>query len=581
MKSSNSRLDPITLEVVHNNLLSIADESFYALMRSAYSTNIRERHDHSACIIDAGGRAVALAPHAQPIHLASMQGQIRTILSMYSHSEMANGDIFVSNDPYAAKGTHLPDVNFATPIYWVGELVAFCCNVAHHADVGGIAPGSMASNVEEIYQEGLRIPVVRLFEKGEMNADIMRMILLNVRQPVERRGDYDAQVASCRLAARRLQALIAQQGLETLRAIFDALIERTERRVRSAIEGLPDGTYKFEDVMDDDGVGTFDIPIKLTVVVRGDEITFDFTGTSSQVKGNINIPLPATTSAVSYAMVALIDRDIASNEGVFNAIQVIAEPGSLVNPTFPAPVAARTHTAQRLCDIVIGALAPAIPKRAIGASNGANTSAFLFGTHPKTSEGYLYFETYGGGCGARSWKDGKDGVQCHIANTANMPTEVMETEFPVIVEEYALAEDTAGAGKYRGGLALRRVMRPRVAMTIFIGAGERFRNAPWGLFNGRPGACGKFSILNDDGPAENLPPKPPPMRCGAHQRIVVQTPGAGGYGDPKDRDLHLLALDWHSGKFSTDYMCTQYGLTRDELERLPFDDWIFDYGAED
>jgi N-methylhydantoinase B len=573
-------LDPILVEVLHNNLLSIADEMFYALMRSAYSTNIKERHDHSSCLIDARGRAVALAPHAQAIHLASMQGQVRSIIKQHGIEGLHDGDIFISNDPYVAKGTHLPDINFAAPVFVDGDLIAFSCNVAHHADVGGSAAGSMASNVEEIYQEGLRLPVVKLFDRGRMIDDIMNIILLNVRHPVERRGDYNAQIASCKLGARRLLELATAHGAARLNALYDEVIARSKRRLRDAIGQLADGEYCFEDYIDDDGVGTEDIPIRLKICVDGERCVFDFAGTSKQVKGNMNCPLPATLSAVSYALVALLDKEIACNEGIFDAIEVIAEQGSFVNPSFPVPVAARTHTTQRIVDVVLGALAPAMPQMATAASNGANTSAFLTGRGGVEEQGYLYFETYGGGGGARSWKDGKDGVQCHIPNTANTPVEVLETEFPVLVEEYCLATDTGGAGKYRGGLALRRTMRALNATSSFIGAGERFRHPPWGLFGGCAGATGQFLLVDDDGTVTKLAPKPAPMACAAHQRVVVQSPGAGGYGPASERDPRLLALDWRSGKFSADFMRENYGLSEAELDALPFDDTAFDYSED-
>ncbi|MFT5173844.1 MAG: N-methylhydantoinase B [Gammaproteobacteria bacterium] len=580
MSTPATQLDPILIEVLHNNLLSIADEMFYALMRSAYSTNIKERHDHSSCLIDARARAVALAPHAQPIHLASMQGQVRTIIEQYGIDGLHEGDMFISNDPYVAKGTHLPDINFAAPVFINGELIAFSCNVAHHADVGGSAAGSMASNVEEIYQEGLRLPVVKLFDRGRMVDDILRIILLNVRHPVERRGDYNAQIASCRLGARRLVELATAHGAARLNAVFDTVIARSERRLRDAIGRLADGEYCFEDYIDDDGVGTHDIPIRLKVIIHGERCVFDFAGTSAQVKGNMNCPLPATLSAVSYALVALVDKEIACNEGIFDAIEVIAEQGSFVNPSFPVPVAARTHTTQRIVDVVLGALASAMPQMATAASNGANTCAFLSGMDSRNEQGYLYFETYGGGGGARSWKDGKDGVQCHIPNTANTPVEVLEVEFPVLVEEYCLAPDTGGAGKYRGGLALRRTMRTLNTSSNFNGAGERFRHQPWGLFGGHAGATGQFLLLDDDGTQTKLAPKPAPMSCGPEQRIVVQSPGAGGYGNASERDPQLLARDWRSDKYSSDFMREHYGLSEAELEALPFDDNGFDY-AED
>ena len=570
-------MDPITLEVLHNSLRSIADEMYIALMKSAYSVNIKERQDHSTCLMDARGRAVVLAERTQAIHLSSMQGHVRAILDGYGREDLAEGDILISNDIYVAQGSHLPDINFAMPIFSAGELIAFSCNIAHHADVGGIAAGSMSSIVTEIYQEGLRIPVVRLFHKGELVEDLLNLILLNVRVPEERRGDYYAQIAACRLGAQRFQTLVERHGVADLTATFDEVVARTEARMRRAIATIPPGEYAFEDVMDDDGMGARDIPIRLRVTVAGDRIKFDFAGTAPQVRGNINCPLPSTVASVCYAMVALLDREIPNNEGIMNAIEVEAEAGSLVNPVFPAPVAARTHTCQRVVDVVIGALAPALPRAAVGAGNGANTTAILSGVNPRTRKPYVLFETYGGGGGARWWKDGKDGVQIHVPNAANTPVEILESEYPLLVEEYTWAEDSGGAGQYRGGLGLRRVIRPLDHTCTFTGAGDRFRHPPWGVFGGKPGGMGSYRLVDDQGTVTPLPPKPAPMPCGPSQRIVIQSPGAGGYGDPAKRSPQQLAVDWHSGKFSAAYMAEQYGLAPDALDRLPLDDGALDY----
>jgi N-methylhydantoinase B len=569
-------LSQITVEVLHANLLSIADEMFFALMRSAYSTNIKERHDHSACIIDVRGRAVALATHSQAIHLASMQGQVHRLLELYPLHDIAPGDIFISNDPYAAHATHLPDINFAAPVFHDGALVAFCCNVAHHADVGGIAAGSMSSNVEEIFQEGLRLPVVRLVRGGELARDLLDVILLNVRNPVERLGDYNAQIAACRLAVRRFSGLLAKYGPDVLGTVFDIIVARTERRMRAAIAAIPDGIYRFEDFVDDDGMGTRDIPIRVSVEVAGEDVVVDFAGTSAQVRGNLNCPMPATISATAYAIASLIDREIVCNEGLVAALTIKAEPGSLLNPRFPAPVAARTHTCQRIIDAVQGALAPVLPEAATGAGNGANTTAIFSGGRPADGKPFLFFETYGGGAGARSWKDGKDGVQVHITNTANTPVEIIETEFPLIVEDYALVADTGGAGRFRGGLGLRRTVRPRDVGVSFTGAGERFVRAPWGVFGGAPGAPGRF-VIGDPEDCVELPTKPAPMPLGPDAAVVVQSPGAGGYGDPRLRTRREIARDWRSGKFSAAFIARHYGIDETELEALPFDPDTFDY----
>ena len=575
--TTSTVLDPISLEVIYNSLRSVADEMYVALMKSAYSVNIKERQDHSTCLMDASGRTVALADKTQCIHLSSMQGHVAAVLEKFPQSQIREGDMFISNDPYAAKGSHLPDVNFAMPVFVDGELLAFSCNIAHHADIGGMSPGSMSSSMTEIYQEGVRMPVVRLFRGGELVNDVFDLILLNVRLPEERRGDYFAQVAACRLGEQRLKALARANGVGALKATFQEVMARTEMRLRRAVKTIPDGEYAFEDRMDDDGGDARDIPIKLKVTVAGDRLAFDFTGTAPQVRGNINCPLNATVASVCYTVKALLDPDVANNQGLINAVDVTAEPGTLVHSTFPAAVAYRSHTTQRIIDVVMGAMAQVLPEAVLAASNGSNTTAIFSGVDPRTDKPYLYLETYGGGCGARSFKDGKDGVQQHIANTANLPVEAIEKEYPLIVEEYSLASDTGGAGKYRGGLALKRVIRPLDHSCLFTGAGERFRNPPWGLFGGRAGAIGRFMQVEDGGHETLLPTKPAPMACGPHQKIVIQSPGAGGYGDPAGRDPARLAVDWHSGKFSQAYMADGYGLDRNALDTLPRDEDALDY----
>jgi len=562
---SPASIDAISLEVLHNGLRSIADEMYIALMKSAYSTNIKERHDHSTCIMDLHGRAVVQAQLTQAVHLYSMNGNVAAILARYQSEELQPGDIFISNDPYAANGSHLPDVNFAMPVIIDGRAIGFVCNIAHHADIGGMAPGSMSSAMTEIYHEGLRIPLVRLFRAGEVNNDLLDMILLNVRLPRERRGDFFAQVAACRLGHRRMEELAQRYPCDTLEAAFDEIIGRTERRMRAAIADIPSGVYRFEDVMDDDGQGNQDIPIRVAVEIKGDRLRFDFTGSAPQVQGNINCPLNATQSSLAYVIKSLLDPTIANNHGVISCIEVKTEPGTLVDPSFPAAVAYRAHTCQRIVDVVLGALAIALPDRVPAASNGSNTTAVFSGTDPRTGTEYLYLETYGGGGGGRPNKDGKDGVQQHIANTANLPVEAIETEYPLRVEEYCLAVDSGGAGKFRGGLALKRVIRPVGHTCLFTGAGERFRNPPWGLNGGLPGLVGGFSIIHNDGTTRDLPNKPHPLQISMDERLVIRSPGSGGYGSPSERSLPALAVDFVSGKYSTQYIAEQYGVAPQAL----------------
>lgn len=557
MTDRNPPVDPVTLEIISNALRSITDETFVALMKSAYSTNIKERRDHSTAIMDAKGRLVVQAAQALPIHIASMSGLIACLLDKYG-GDVHEGDLFIANDPHTAGGTHLPDINYAMPVFVEGALFGFVANLAHHADVGGMAPGSMAGGMSEIFQEGLRIPVVRLFRRGELQRDVLDLLLLNVRVPEERRGDHYAQIAACRLGARRLREVVAHYSAGVIRTAFDEIIARTERRLRDAVAGVPDGEYRFEDVLDGDGAGTADVPIRLEVTIAGDRAHFDFAGTSPQVRGNVNVTMNATQAAVCYALKAMLDPEVPNNQGVLAVADIDAAPGTLLNARFPAPVASRAHTCQRIIDVVLGAFAQALPGKVIGAANGANTTAVFSGIDPRSGKGYLYLETLGGGMGARAARDGKDGVQVHITNTSNLPVEAIEQEYPLRVEEYGLIEDSGGAGRRRGGLGLRRVVRPVGHDCIFNGVGERFRHRPWGVFGGEPGASGRF-LLRDAGGAETKLPD----KCGEHrlartEAVVIETPGAGGYGPPAERDPVLVAADRESMKFTEGFIARHY-----------------------
>jgi N-methylhydantoinase B len=329
--------------------------------------------------------------------------------------------------------------------------------------------------------------------------------------------------------------------------------------MRAAVATLPDGRWRFEDVMDDDGLGTRNIRLALAVTQEGERIRFDFTGTDPQVPGNINVTMNATQSAVCYIMKALLDPEAPNNQGVIDVMEITAPPGSLLNCLAPAPVAARANTCQRVVDLVIGALAPALPEAAIGAANGANTTAVFAGRDPRNGRAYVYLETLGGGMGGRSDRDGKDGVQVHITNTSNLPVEAIEMEYPLRVESYELVEDSGGAGRYRGGLGLRRRIRPVDHICVFNGAGERFLNRPWGIFGGADGACGRFVHETADGAAAVLPVKPAGVSVSPDACIVVQTPGAGGYGPPAERAPELLEEDVRSGKFTAAFMRRHYG----------------------
>lgn len=550
-------IDPISLEIVWNGLKSIADECFLTIMRSAFSTNVKERHDHSTAIADTAGRLVVQAEMSLPIHLASIGGTLTSLLESF-RDDIHPGDIFIANDPHVAGGTHLPDINMVTPVFDGGTRVGFVANIIHHADVGGAAVGSMSGGLDEIYKEGLRIPVIRLFSKGVCDDKLLDLLLLNMRLPEERRGDLNAQISACRLGETRLREMLAEHGSGRMSAMFDEIIRRTEMRMRGAIARLPDGSYSFEDFMDDDGTGVQDIRIALTITKRGDGILFDFEGTDPQVPGNFNLTLNATQSAICYSLKALLDPDVPNNQGIFDAIELRAPLGSFVNCVAPAAVAMRANTCQRVVDCVFGALAPQLPERVVAAANGANTSAVFSGIDPRTGKMYVYLETLGGGMGARAALDGKDGVQVHITNTSNLPVEAIELEYPLRVEEYALVEDTGGAGRHRGGLGIRRSIRPIGHTCRFDGVGERFRHAPWGLFGGSSGASGRFYLKRADGGITPLPPKSRSIALPEEAVAVLETPGAGGYGDPRERSPEDIRADLVSGKFSAGFIRAHY-----------------------
>lgn len=550
-------LTPIEVELLRNALSSICDEMFFAIMKSAYSTNIKERHDHSAAIFDTRGRVIVQG-ESLPLLLASMLGLVEVVLDRYDVDGIHPGDMFISNDPFVGRGSHLPDVALLAPVFHDGRLVLFVSNIAHHADMGGMAPGSMAGGMTEIYQEGLRIPPVRLISRGKIIDEVMQLILLNVRVPHERRGDYMAQIAGNLLGIRRLDELLRRWPIDKLEEGAEAIIQAVARRMRTGIAELPDGEYHFEDVLDDDGMGTTDIPVVVHITVKGEEIYFDFTGSAPQVKGNMNNTYAGLQASVLFALKVLIDPDGPTNHGMLAPVHILAPTSSVVNASFPAATAARAQTCQRIIDVILGALATAVPHRDIAASNGANGVATFSGTGPD-GRYYLYMETIGGGAGARAYKDGTDGVQVHVTNTSNLPIEALEKEYPLLIERYEFVEDSGGAGTWRGGLGLRRVYRGLGHVVTFSGQGERCVHRPWGLFGAGPGGTGKIEIIHDDGRVGRLAIKPSSLQVPPQAVVSIETPGAGGYGPAAGREPELIAEDLRSGKFSSLFMRENYG----------------------
>jgi N-methylhydantoinase B len=510
-------IDAVELEILRNQLESVAEEMGQVLVRGAYSPNITERRDCSTALFDADGRMVAQAEHI-PVHLGAMPEAVDAVLE----AGPAAGDVYVLNDPFAG-GTHLPDVTLVSPLSPPGAdgVVGYAVSRAHHADVGGMSPGSMPAGARDVHQEGLRLPPVRLFRDGEPT-DVLEVLLANVRNPRERRADLRAQVAANERGEARLGDLLAEHG-DRLLAAFDAVVDYSRRRVEAELAALPDGTYHAADVVEGDGVADEDIPVEATVTVDGATLEVDFAGTADQVAGNVNAPLAVAKSAVYFVVRSVTDPDIPPNEGCYAPVSVSAPEGSLLNPDPPAAVVGgNVETSQRVTDVVFAALAEAAPDRVPAMGQGTMNNLVVGGPD------FAYYETIGGGGGAHPDSDGLDGVQVGMTNTLNTPVEAMEAEYPLRVTEYALRPDSGGAGRHRGGWGLVRELLVETDATVSL-LTERRRHAPRGLAGGGDGAPGR-NLLDGEPVGAKVTRDVP-----AGTTVRVETPGGGGHGDP-DRD---------------------------------------------
>lgn len=525
-------MDPITLEVIGSALLSITENMGQTLIRSAFSPNIKERRDCSTALFDAQGRVIAQAEHI-PIHLGSLLGVVQAVRDRFGNA-IEPGDVFMANDPYSGGGTHLPDVTVVTPIFHGEELVAFAANLAHHYDIGGAVPGGIAGNTETIYAEGLRLPPVRLQRGGAWSRDVLDIFLLNCRDPEMRRLDLEGQLAANRVGAQRVSALVETYGLAVLTGAMDALLDYGERKLRAAAAQVPDGEFSFVTYLDDDGVGTQDIPIAVKLSISGDQLHLDFTGSGSQVKGAINVVPAALLATVYYAVKAALDPTIPANGGFHRALSVYAPPGSILNPRPPAAVGARTDTCQVVAGAVLAAFAQALPGRIPAGSNDASSAVVFSGVHPHSKKPFIYVEAVGGGAGARPQGDGLDGVQVHVTNTSNLPVESLENNYPLLIERYEFIDGSGGRGRYRGGMGLRRDVRCLADQVVFSSHGDRHRHRPWGLAGGGPGRPGAYILNPGQAGERRLPAKVSGVMLNQGDLLRIETPGGGGYGIPDD-----------------------------------------------
>ena len=547
-ESTTLSFNAAALEILSNRLLSVAEEMGAVLIRTAYSTNIKERRDCSTAVFDAHGQMIAQA-ELIPMHLGSLLGAVEAVLTKYS--DMQPGDMFITNDPYSGGGTHLPDIAIVAPVFIEDTLVGFTANIAHHADVGGKVPGSTSGDATSIFQEGIRIPLARICTANQLNQDVVDFVLLNSRTPAERDGDLGAQIAANRTGVRRLVSVVSRYGIKTYFKGVAMLIDYAEKLLRANIAKLPSGTYSFTDYLDDDGIHLgVPVPITMTVTIDGDQAIVDFTGSSPQVSGPINVPLNGTLATVFYCFKALVGSDIPSNHGIYRALSVVAPENSIVNCSPPAPVGERIDTCQRIADTFFGAMFAAAPDRVIAASNSSVTTATFSGIHPDTGDFYVYLETIGGGMGAHAQGDGLSGVQVHMTNTSNLAIEALEREYPLLVERYCLIVDSGGAGQYRGGLGIQRDIRALHDGVVFSGLADRQQNPPWGLADGREGATGEYLLQPVDGSSQILSSKVSNVQLRAEDMLSVRTPGAGGYGSPLNREPRQVMRDLIEGKIS-------------------------------
>lgn len=523
--SGGPALDPVTLEVFRNLFYSVAEEMGSTLCRTAFSPNIKERRDYSCAVFDGDGGMVAQGEH-MPVHLGSMPLSVEAAIRRV---EMRAGDVVALNDPFAG-GTHLPDITLVEPVFLEDAPAFYVANRAHHSDVGGMTPGSMPLS-RSVFQEGIRIPPVRLVRGGEVQRDVLRLVLANVRTPVEREGDLTAQIAANRTGARRLLALVERYGRGAVTAYMGHLQDYAERMTREAIRSIPDGAYRFTDRMDDDGQGNGPLPIAVTLTVDGDGARVDFTGTHPQVAGSVNAIRAITLSAVMYCFRVIVPFAVPSNAGTLRPLEVVMPEGTLVNARPPAAVAGgNVETSQRIVDVVLGALARAIPDRIPAASSGTMNNLTIGGTDPRTGEEYAYYETIGGGMGARPTADGLDAVHTHMTNSLNTPVEALEHAYPFRVRRYAVRRGSGGRGRFRGGDGIEREVELLGPARVTI-LSDRRVHPPYGLAGGAPGAVGRNSLGAPDGSERELPGKAS-VEVEAGSVIRIHTPGGGGYGEP-------------------------------------------------
>jgi N-methylhydantoinase B len=549
-------LDPILIEVLRNAFESGADQMALILMRTAHSPIVRDAMDFSTALCDASGQNLAQGL-TTPMHLGSFYDAMRHLIGQY-HGRIYPGDVFIGNDPYLASGQHLPDIYVVQPVFHGERLCGWAATIAHHVDIGGLVPGSNSLAAVEIHQEGLRLPFLKLAERGVLSAMLLEVIAANVRVPDQVLGDIHAQRAACVAGERELSALLERYGVERVIEYGDALQDYAEKLARAAIALIPDGRYRFSDHIDGLGENPQPVEFHVVVTVRGEELTVDWTGTSPQVKGGINTPLSFCKSNVYAALRSIMPPDVPNCHGYTRPIHVIAPAGSVLNARYPAPCGARGITGYRIVDCIFGALAQAVPDQVAADGAGGSTLPSFGGWDG--DKRFVFSECIMGTWGATSRHDGQEGVPHMASNQANVPVEMIESDYPIRIERYGFAPDTGGPGRYRGGLGILREYR-LLADDVYFGVrSDKSFHPPHGLFGGQAGAPAVNLIRSATG-ERTLPPmpmQPITLQVGDVYRHVMA--GGGGFGDPLERDPESVRADVLDGKVTVEHAREAYGV---------------------
>jgi N-methylhydantoinase B len=555
---AESTIDPISIEVVRNKLDAVANEMEITLLKSSHSATVKEALDASAAIFDPQGQQIAQAV-AGPLHLGMIIPGVQRFIELFPPDTMQEADVYVLNDPFDG-GNHLPDLIMTVPVFADGEPVALATTITHHQEMGGRSPGSTPMDATEIFQEGLRIPPLKLFDAGEPNVTLFSIIERNVRTPETVIGDIYGQLAACHVGRRGVLGLVEQYGRETLRAYTDELLDRAERLTREAIAGIPDGTYHFVDYLDNDGIDLDQrVRIEATVTIEGSDFVADLTGSSPQVKGPINCVPASTLAAIYYVVKVATDPTIPNNAGCYRPVRAILPEASVVDPNPPAAVNGRAVTVRRIVDTMLGALAPALRGKLPAASNGHPVVMYGGGVDPETARAYGFAEFGTGGMGARPGKDGIETIQTDTSNAQNIPVEALELESPLRVGYLRLRRDSGGPGRYRGGLGFEKRLEVLRGALRVSHRGERHYTAPWGLFGGEAGASARSVLRRADGSELSVPSKLD-FELTPGDQLDLWTTGGGGYGDPLGREPAAVLADVLDRKVSLEAAAERYGV---------------------